>query len=51
VQNKILNILEEQRANLMSVKMPGFITETNALYGLMTTTEGVSLHQDWFKTL
>ena len=46
---KSLSILEEQGASLIPVKMPNSIAETNALCGLMTTTEGVGLHQDWLK--
>jgi aspartyl-tRNA(Asn)/glutamyl-tRNA(Gln) amidotransferase subunit A len=44
-----LSILEEQGASLIPVKMPDSIAETNALCGLMTTTEGVGLHHDWLK--
>ena len=44
-----LNVLEAQGAILVSVKMPDTIAETNALCGLMTTTEGVGIHQDWLK--
>lgn len=44
-----LNVLESLGAILIPVKMPDTITATNALCGLMTTTEGVALHGDWLK--
>ena len=44
-----LNVLEAQGAILVRVKMPDTIAESNALCGLMTTTEGVGIHQDWLK--
>ena len=44
-----LDVLEAQGAILVPVKMPNSIAEANALCGLMTTTEGVGIHQDWLR--
>lgn len=44
-----LNVLEAQGAELLPVPLPDSIFETNALCGLLTTTEGVALHKDWLK--
>jgi len=44
-----LNVLEDQGAILVPVKLPKSIADTNALCGLMTVTEGVALHQNWLK--
>jgi len=44
-----LNVYESLGAILVPVKMPDTIAATNALCGLMTTTEGVALHGEWLK--
>ncbi len=44
-----LTTLESLGGVLVAVKMPASIALTNALTGLITTTEGVALHGDWLK--
>ncbi|NQW00390.1 MAG: amidase [Rhodospirillales bacterium] len=44
-----LDVLESLGGILVPVKLPSSIAVTNALCGLMTTTEGVALHKDWLK--
>ncbi len=44
-----LGVLEMLGALLVPVKIPDSIAATNALCGLITTTEGAALHQDWLK--
>ncbi len=44
-----LTVLESLGAILVPIKMPASIAATNALCGLMTTTEGATLHGDWLK--